>query len=297
MVQTMKLELLRRFLIYLKYSSYNKAGTVLGLDPTVLSKQIHSLEDEYGLLLFEPHGPGPHHPVLTAAGEQFKFYAEQVVAQADKFEQNVVSLQKGHGYILPLGVSPGISQEFLTDYIHCYMQDVAPLRYELHELSVPRQEELLLQNQVELSFANSPLTKPHLFEKLYAEATHYHVIVAKAKPLVPLADSLELSALNDVPLCLATSSAPALLEQMRLQNISSNVVCTSLHRASALCAVKLGLGVTAFPIAKPLETAELISMPLQVESLKSENILFKVKGAALSSTAKSLVAYIQKLKL
>lgn len=115
--------------------------------------------------------------------------------------------------------------------------------------------------------------------------------------LILLADEpLELKALNNVPLCLAYSSAPRLLQLMDQEQLNVKVVCMNLHRANALIAATHGLGAAIFPLPATYEDAELISRPIASPLLKSRNVLYTLKDKELSQVSKLFLKYmLQKL--
>ena len=65
---------LRYFLSVAEYLNYTRAAAMLGVCSSTLSRQIHRIEGNLGISLFERHRSGVR---LTAAGTQFQSRTQQ----------------------------------------------------------------------------------------------------------------------------------------------------------------------------------------------------------------------------
>lgn len=87
-----------------KYENFRKAAEELYLSQPSLSRSIASLEEEFGLLLFEKNGRGV---TLTKAGKLFLEYAERIVKECEIAKAKMTELATDGGkidigYVFPL---------------------------------------------------------------------------------------------------------------------------------------------------------------------------------------------------
>lgn len=87
-----------------KYENYRKAAEELYLSQPSLSRSIASLEEEFGILLFEKNGRGVN---LTKAGRLFLEYADRIVKECEIAKTKMVEMASDGGkidigYVFPL---------------------------------------------------------------------------------------------------------------------------------------------------------------------------------------------------
>lgn len=87
-----------------KYENFRKAAEELYLSQPSLSRSIASLEEEFGVLLFEKNGRGVN---LTKAGRLFLEYAERIVKECEIAKTKMTELASDGGkidigYVFPL---------------------------------------------------------------------------------------------------------------------------------------------------------------------------------------------------
>ena len=110
----MTLRHFRIFLAVCERLSMTEAARQLHISQPSVTQAIHEMEDHYGILLFERLG---HHIYLTAAGENLKQYAYQILSLCQQAEDVGVPVAGGaevHGQHDALsedvGVGPGLEQ-------------------------------------------------------------------------------------------------------------------------------------------------------------------------------------------
>ena len=292
----METRLLEEFQALIKYGTIANASRVLSIDPSVLGKDLKKLEAIYRVKLFKEHSRGPHRLELTVAGQLLNKDIEQLLYLTARLKQNMDATRNGYSIMLPITVSPALAQELLHSYIFPFIREKAPLRYELMESSIFEQERLIIQGKAELGYANSPITNIHMFKIIKKIPTSYYAICRKDNSFFATTGPLPLEALEGVPLCLAISSAPRIINLMEHNNLNTNIICTNVHRRNAVLAVREGLGVTVFPLAKPYEDSELTSVLINYPSLTSHNVLYTLRDKQLSEVSKGFVDFmLQKL--
>lgn len=87
-----------------KYENYHKAAEELYISQPSLSRSMSTLEEEFGVVLFEKQGRGI---VLTKAGKMFLEYTERILSECEVAKMKMQEIASGYGcidigYIFPL---------------------------------------------------------------------------------------------------------------------------------------------------------------------------------------------------
>ena len=108
----MTLRHFRIFLAVCERLSMTEAARQLHISQPSVTQAIHEMEDHYGILLFERLG---RHIYLTAAGENLKQYAYQILSLCQQAEDSLTAMQRS----LPirLGASITIGDIFLVELL------------------------------------------------------------------------------------------------------------------------------------------------------------------------------------
>jgi LysR family transcriptional regulator, cyn operon transcriptional activator len=120
MMQTgMNLRHLRAFATIADAGGFVRASLRLHLSQPALSRQIHALEEELGIPLFDRLG---HRVQLTSEGEDLLRRSRLLLAEADSLSERAQLLKGGETGILRVGATPQVIENllstFLIDYRH-----------------------------------------------------------------------------------------------------------------------------------------------------------------------------------
>ncbi|MDX1711609.1 MAG: LysR family transcriptional regulator [Rhodovibrionaceae bacterium] len=99
----MDLRHLRYFVAVAEFGTVSRAAERLNTTQPSLSRQIHDLENELGIDLFERVGRRLH---LTGAGEEMLDKARRVLNEAEEFREHARSLGHGEVGVLRVGATP-----------------------------------------------------------------------------------------------------------------------------------------------------------------------------------------------
>jgi DNA-binding transcriptional LysR family regulator len=108
---TVELHDLRYFVSAADNFGFSRAAANLGLSQPALSRQIKSLENELGVLLFDRIG---RRTVLTAAGTDLLQRARVILHQSDSLKARAHELAGGARGILRLGATPHSYESFVA---------------------------------------------------------------------------------------------------------------------------------------------------------------------------------------
>jgi LysR family cyn operon transcriptional activator len=113
----MNLRHLRAFALIADTGSFARAALRLHLSQPALSRQIHALEAELGLSLFDRMGRRSH---LTAEGEDLLRRSRRLLAEADSLGEHARSLKAGDTGILRIGATPQAIENVMAPFLVQY---------------------------------------------------------------------------------------------------------------------------------------------------------------------------------
>jgi LysR family transcriptional regulator, flagellar master operon regulator len=117
----MNIEALRSFLDVAESGSFSMAGSKIGVMQSTISNRIQSLEDALGRTLLTRSKSGAE---LTAAGRDFRPYAEQIVQRWDQARYQV-SLPEGYSGVFRLGGPLSLQDHLSVGWVR-WMKEQAP---------------------------------------------------------------------------------------------------------------------------------------------------------------------------
>jgi DNA-binding transcriptional LysR family regulator len=128
----MELRHLRYFIAVAEEENVTRAAQRLRVSQPPLSRQIHDLEDELGVALFDRTGKSLK---LNAAGKVFLVEARAVLDRADEAMRTIHALSEHHEQTLNVGYAPSLSVQILPQLLRIFEQAQPSVRVQLHDLS------------------------------------------------------------------------------------------------------------------------------------------------------------------
>jgi LysR family transcriptional regulator, cyn operon transcriptional activator len=113
----MNLRHLRAFATIADVGGFARAATLLNLSQPALSRQIHALEAELGVPLFDRIR---RRVQLTSEGEDLLRRGRRLLADADSLGERARSLKAGDSGILRIGATPHVIENLLADFLVRY---------------------------------------------------------------------------------------------------------------------------------------------------------------------------------
>jgi LysR family cyn operon transcriptional activator len=108
---------LRAFAAIVDAGGFARAAVRLNLSQPALSRQIHALEAELGVPLFDRIG---RRVQLTSEGEDLLRRSRRVLAEAESLGERARSLKTGQTGILRVGATPQVIENLLADFLTRY---------------------------------------------------------------------------------------------------------------------------------------------------------------------------------
>lgn len=109
---------LRTFREVARWSSFTKAGDVLGYAQSSVTTQIQKLEDEFGVVLFERWGKQIR---LTEAGERLLLYTDKILSLLDE-AKGTLSEHVDLSGKLSIGTIESLSSYYLPKYLQLFKE-------------------------------------------------------------------------------------------------------------------------------------------------------------------------------
>src|SRR5215470_13554404 len=113
----MNLRHLRAFVSIADAGGFARAANRMNLSQPALSRQIHALETELGVPLFDRIG---RRVQLTSEGEDLLRRSRHLLAEADSLGERARSLKAGQTGILRVGATPQVIENLLADFLPHY---------------------------------------------------------------------------------------------------------------------------------------------------------------------------------
>ena len=113
----MNLRFLRTFVAIADSSGFARAAIRLNLTQSAASRQIHALENELGVRLFDRIG---RNIKLTSEGEDLLVRSRRLLSDADSLGERARALKSGQTGVLRIGAAPQIMENLLADFLQRY---------------------------------------------------------------------------------------------------------------------------------------------------------------------------------
>jgi DNA-binding transcriptional LysR family regulator len=141
---------LRAFATIAEVGGFARAATRLNLSQPALSRQIHSLEAELGVLLFDRVG---RRVQLTSEGEDLLRRSRQLLTEIESFGERARALRTGQTGVLRVGTTPQAIESLLVSFLPRYQARHPGVEVHLVEDGGARLPGRLERGEIHLSIA------------------------------------------------------------------------------------------------------------------------------------------------
>jgi LysR family transcriptional regulator, cyn operon transcriptional activator len=191
----MNLRPLRTFVMTAELGGLGRACARLNLSQPAASRQIHALEADLGVRLFEPMGRGLR---LTSQGEDLLERSRRLLADADLLAEHARALKGGQSGTLRVAATPQIIASVLAPFLARHRRRHPAVEVRLIEGSASQQFQRLERGEVQLAImpaGGGP------FARRLLSAVHALAVLLKSHPL-SRRTVVEVNQLADEPLLL-----------------------------------------------------------------------------------------------
>ena len=139
---------LRAFATIVDAGGFARAAERLHVSQPALSRQIHALELELGLSLFDRVGRGVR---LTSQGEDLLRHSRRLLTEVSSLGERARALKTGQAGLLRVGATPQVIENLLADFLAQYERRHPLVEVELKEAGGARLGELLDRGEIEVA--------------------------------------------------------------------------------------------------------------------------------------------------
>jgi LysR family cyn operon transcriptional activator len=241
-VSGMNLRHLRAFAAVVDSGGVARAAGRLHLSQPALSRQIHALESELGVPLFNRIGRGVQ---LTSEGEDLLRRGRRLLTEADSLGEHARSLKAGETGLLRFGATPQVIENLLADFLTRYRRRHPGVEVQLVEDGGVRLHSRLEHGDCDLAMTTGTEGTRFRAEPVYP----IHLIAAlSSERSLGRRAVLEIADLADEPLLLLQSgfASRAWFDvACQTANIRPRVLLESAapHTVVALAATDYGIAI------------------------------------------------------
>ena len=227
--------------------NFSVVSEKLGITQPALSKQIHNLEADLGVKLFDRTSS----PLtVTPAGEYFFTEAKKLLYKEDQLLRSMQDFKSGKRGCLTIGISPFRSMYLIPEIISAVTEKFPEIKVVLHEKSSDVLRKEAGEGKYDFAIVNLPIDESVLE---YTPIESDELVLAVPKKLsdtLPKSDKIEFSDCKKIPFVVVSQSQ----EMRRLfdkccansylePKIAMEVV--GISTAWAMC--RAGIGATLLP--------------------------------------------------
>ena len=279
--------------------NFSLAAEALGVSQPALSKQIISIEKEFGITLFNRSSV----PLtLTPAGEEIVKQCKEMLYSQSQLQSIADEFKKGNKGRLIIGISPFRATYFLNDVILKLRQKFPGLEIVLKETGSAELHKMAVEGKVDLAIINQPFDDS-LLDVIPLGEEKLVLVIPKNISSKLLKRGIETPTLKSIePFSfIALSQNQELRQKLNklcaAENVNLNVSVEVNGIATAWNLAQAGIGATVVPMsyAENLKTKNLTLVPLETQSSVRKPAIVTKKGAYITTFAIEAIKLIQSL--
>ena len=281
----MNLAAFEAFIKVMETGSISMAADHLFITQPAVTKRIHSLEDYFGVKLFESAGRGVQ---ATHAAHSLLPKVKNWLNELGDIHHTLSHDQTQIKGKLKIGTSHHIGLHHLPAHLRAYVQDFPEVTLDVHFVDSEQAHEQVLAGDLELAFLTLP---PSLDDRLNYVPLWNDPLVFVAAAFHPLASekNLSLEHLMQYPSLLPAShtyTAQITLAEFEKKGLKPKVTMSNNPLESIRMLASIGLGWSVLP--KTLVSQDLVTLDLDLEMKRQLGMVWH-PARTQSKAAKALV--------
>lgn len=238
---------LRYFLAVAEELHFGRAADRLAIAQPALSRQIASLEQAIGALLFDRTRSNIH---LTAAGEALLPRARDILVRVADAARVAKRASEGTIGAIQVGFVGSATFSILPGILNAYRTDHREVELVLHAMNTAELRAALVDRSIDVAFARPGIQDPEIVsETIFKEPLI--VALPESDPLaahnhIALAD-LSLRPFVLYPRYPRPNFADTIIQLCRLEGFSPDIAQETMEIQTALSLVSVGAGVSIVP--------------------------------------------------
>ncbi|AVH15143.1 LysR family transcriptional regulator [Acinetobacter indicus] len=285
----MNLAAFEAFVKVMETGSISLAADQLFITQPAVTKRIHSLEEYFGVKLFESAGRGVQ---ATHAAHSLLPKVKNWLNELGDIHHTLSHEQGQVQGRLKIGTSHHIGLHHLPDHLRRYVQDFPDVTLDVHFVDSEQAHEQVLAGDLELAFLTLP---PQGDDRLQYVTIWNDPLVFVAAPFHPLAQQkrLKLEGLTQFPSLLPaaqTYTSQITLAEFEKQGVKPKITMSNNPLESIRMLVSIGLGWSVLP--KTLINQDLQQLDINLEMNRQLGMVWH-PGRTQSKAAQALVNFMQ----
>ena len=281
--------------------SFNEAARHLNMSQPPLSYQIHQLEEELGVQLFERTSKGV---ILTNAGEVLYERAGNLLDYADSAKLEVT--KAGKKRVLRIGMT-STTTAVMMPFISTFAKKYPNVNFEVRDGSTYSLYSCLMDGIIDISVARTPFrfdkvascvlcTEPMIAVSNFSTNLQSPIAASATNPNGKIFSSktLQLNDLAKYPLILYRRYERLILDTFHAKNLDPEIFCLCDDAKSALLWAKDGLATAIFPKSMQSLCTGLQIYEIDEPALITQIVLIWKKEKKLSSIVQEFLDVCQK---
>jgi DNA-binding transcriptional LysR family regulator len=254
----MDLKRLRTFVAVTEHGTVSKAAAVLNITQPALSRQIRSLEHEFGFQLFERSG---RRVSLTPRGAQLLADCRSLLARAATLAERAQALRRGDIKELKVTATAVTIETLFPTFLHFHAERTPGVRVTLVEADPEKHLNLLERGDADLAInvINNMQVDDNRFASFVLPP--FQMLAASARSMkTGEGDSMDIRQLCDLPLLLLNGSKPtrtAFDAACQIAGVRPNIFVESAAPRVLLQLARAGHGVAVIPSILQRDLGEL----------------------------------------
>jgi DNA-binding transcriptional LysR family regulator len=287
----MNLAAFEAFVKVMETGSISLAADQLFITQPAVTKRIHSLEEYFGVKLFESAGRGVQ---ATHAAHSLLPKVKSWLNELGDIH-NTLSHEQGQVQgKLKIGTSHHLGLHHLPNYLRSYVQHYPDVTLDVHFVDSEQAHEQVLAGDLELAFLTLP---PQLDDRLKYVTIWNDPLVFVVSPFHPLAQkqNLSLEDLTQYPSLLPASqtyTSQITLAEFEKQGVKPKITMSNNPLESIRMLVSIGLGWSVLP--KTLLNQDLKQLDINLEMNRQLGMVWH-PGRTQSKAAEALVNSMKSL--
>ncbi|OTG76189.1 LysR family transcriptional regulator [Acinetobacter sp. ANC 4169] len=285
----MNLAAFEAFIKVMETGSISMAADLLFITQPAVTKRIHSLEEYFGVKLFESAGRGVQ---ATHAAHSLLPKVKNWLNELGDIHHTLSHEQEQVQGKLKIGTSHHIGLHHLPQHLRNYVQKFPDVTLDVHFVDSEQAHEQVLAGDLELAFLTLP---PQGDERLSYVTIWNDPLVFVAAPFHPLAQKkhLSLEDLIQYPSLLPASqtyTTQITLAEFEKQGVKPKITMSNNPLESIRMLVSIGLGWSVLP--KTLLNQDLQMLDINVQMQRQLGMVWH-PGRTQSRAVQELVAMMQ----
>ena len=292
---TVNIDTLKYVLALAEQKNYSHVAEEMNISQSSLSKQIHKLEDELGIKLFDRT---TRHIRLTVAGSEFLQHAAKIlhdIKEAEQAMQEYCITQRGE---LVIGVIPVICYFGLTSLIVSFQKSYPGIKVKIKEAEAKSLLQLRKNLKIDVAFTtftNNPEVN-QAFELFPIITDHLVLVTGQFHPLAKCksVDIKDLAHEKFVSMTHNSIHTEIFVNTCKKSGFNPDIIYESDHIDMILGFVSDGLGVAILTsqVAKPFQRQNKIKIIKLNQQVHVTIALAIPKKASLNPSVKAFKKYI-----